>query len=148
MLKTIIKRILLAIPMLIVMFIIFGFSGADGLESGSLSYAIAIWVSDVFDAIGVELSAEELHLPIRKLAHMSEYALLFITSMWALLGIKKRYLFAACISVMFAISDEIHQLFVPGRAGSAVDVLIDSVGVGIGMLVYRIFGPIFNKYIF
>ena len=76
---------------------------------------------------------------------MSEYALLFITSMWALSGIKKRYLFAACISVLFAISDEIHQLFVPGRAGSAVDVLIDSVGVGIGVLVYRILGPFLSK---
>lgn len=135
-LKTIIKRILLALPMLIVMIIIFGFSGADGQQSGSLSLAIAKEISNVLNKIGLEVSPTTLHLPIRKLAHMSEYALLFITAMWAFTGIAKRYLWAFMLSVLFAISDEAHQLFVPERAGSIVDVLIDTVGIIIGMSVY------------
>lgn len=136
MFKLVMKRILLAIPMLIVMYIIFGFSGADGAQSGSFSLMISEWVSDVLDAIDIDVSASELHLPIRKLAHMSEYACLAITAMWAFMGVKKRYIFVFVFCVVYAITDEIHQLYVPGRAGSPVDVMIDTVGVAIGLLVY------------
>jgi VanZ family protein len=69
-------------------------------------------------------------LVLRKLAHMTEYALLFVlwrralpaASPWA----------AAAIAVGYAITDEFHQTFVEGRHGAPVDVLIDAVGVAIG----------------
>ncbi len=37
------------------------------------------------------------------------------------------------ICVLYAIFDEIHQLYVPGRSGEIIEVLIDSVGAGVGI---------------
>ena len=44
---------------------------------------------------------------------------------------------AILICVLYAISDGVHQLFVPGRGGQVKDVLIDSAGTISGILVYR-----------
>ena len=44
---------------------------------------------------------------------------------------------ALAAGIAYAISDEVHQHFVPGRVGSPVDVLIDSVGVAVGVLLWR-----------
>jgi VanZ family protein len=41
------------------------------------------------------------------------------------------------ISMLFALSDEIHQLFVPGRAFQGLDLLIDLLGVLCGVYLYR-----------
>jgi VanZ family protein len=47
-------------------------------------------------------------------------------------------LFGILISVLYGISDEIHQLFVPGRYGSIADVGYDSVGIVFAFLIYMI----------
>jgi VanZ family protein len=39
--------------------------------------------------------------------------------------------------IAYAITDEVHQLFVPGRVGAPLDVVIDSVGVAAGVLLWR-----------
>ncbi|WP_244091652.1 VanZ family protein [[Clostridium] scindens] len=41
------------------------------------------------------------------------------------------------IAVFYTAVDEFHQLFVAGRGGRLIDVLIDSLGVVIGILVVR-----------
>ena len=69
-------------------------------------------------------------LVLRKLAHMTEYALLFALWRRALPAVSPWA--AATIAVGYAITDEFHQTFVEGRHGAPVDVLIDSVGVAIG----------------
>ena len=43
---------------------------------------------------------------------------------------------ALIISFLYAISDEVHQLFVPGRAFSFYDILIDFLGVGFSTFIY------------
>lgn len=73
-----------------------------------------------------------LDLLLRKLAHMIEYALLFLLWRRALPGAPPGA--AAAIAVGYAISDEIHQSFVDGRHGTPVDVLIDSAGVALAWL--------------
>jgi len=47
-------------------------------------------------------------------------------------------LLAILISIIYGISDEIHQFFVPGRYCSFIDILIDSAGVLISSLIYSI----------
>tara|TARA_Y100000310_G_C20694281_1_gene824401 strand:- start:207 stop:608 length:402 start_codon:yes stop_codon:yes gene_type:complete len=42
------------------------------------------------------------------------------------------------LSVLYGVSDEIHQFFVPGRSMAFGDVLLDSVGIVFAMLIYRI----------
>jgi VanZ family protein len=72
-------------------------------------------------------------LVLRKLAHMAEYAVLGAL----LLRATGRAGLAVALGTAYAVSDEVHQLFVPGRAGSPVDVAIDAVGVAVGVLLWQ-----------
>jgi hypothetical protein len=72
--------------------------------------------------------------------HMAEFALLFLLSNAVLRKglhfprhIAARYCVLFC--VLFAISDEWHQTFIPGRGGTWVDVAIDSVGILLAVLL-------------
>jgi len=70
-------------------------------------------------------------LVLRKLAHAAEYGILGALVVRAL----RRWSWALALGVAYAVSDEIHQSFVPGRQGSPLDVLIDSVGVIAGVVL-------------
>lgn len=50
------------------------------------------------------------------------------------------------ICVIYAISDEVHQLFIPGRGGQAKDVIIDIAGAVVGILGYNVFVKGLNNY--
>lgn len=83
---------------------------------------------------GLRLPFEALFdLILRKLAHVGEYAVLALLLVQALrlhgLSPKRAVLMAACISALYAVSDEVHQTFVPGRNGVWRDVGIDAVGI-------------------
>jgi VanZ family protein len=71
-------------------------------------------------------------LLLRKLAHMAEYALLWLLWRRALGG---RPRVAALIAIGYAATDEWHQSMVEGRHGTPVDVLVDAVGVAVAALV-------------
>ena len=74
-----------------------------------------------------------LDIIIHKIAHLLEYSVLGFFSMRAA---GKRYLLLA-IPIVFAATDEIHQLFVPSRQGRLHDFLIDSSGVLLGAFIYH-----------
>ena len=74
-------------------------------------------------------------LILRKLAHMTEYGLLWFL-WWRALGYRDRLL-PALIAIAYAATDELHQTTVEGRHGTPVDVLIDSVGVALAVLASR-----------
>ena len=76
-----------------------------------------------------------LDLVLRKLAHMTEYGLLWFLWLRAL-GIERAAV-AAAIAVAYAITDELHQTSVEGRVGSPIDVLIDSAGVALAWALWR-----------
>ena len=77
--------------------------------------------------------------PIRKLAHFTEYLILAILVCNALFvsGVDKRkiILFSFLVCFIYASSDEIHQIFINGRAGRITDVFIDTLGSMIGSLI-------------
>lgn len=142
------KKIFIWIPAIIMACVIFGFSKQDGEESSGLSYKAADIILTISNKAGIvdynesnkEVMIEKLQYPIRKMAHMTEYAILSVLIMTALLvdGLKafKLPLTAWLMTTIFAATDEFHQLFVPGRCGSPKDVLIDSIGSIIGLLIY------------
>jgi len=83
---------------------------------------------------------------IRKLGHVTEYAILAILLWRALrggrnLGTRMSLLFftAWIACSLFAASDEFHQSFVPSRTASAHDVLIDICGASIGLAICWMF---------
>ena len=77
---------------------------------------------------------------VRKAAHIFEYLVLgFLASINCREYFNKRTLLVPFIfCIVYALSDEIHQLFIPGRAGKAADVLIDSFGALVGILLYHL----------
>ena len=90
--------------------------------------------------------AENIEFPVRKAAHASEYALLGIL----VFGVarkkemtKRQMLCAILVTVLYAASDELHQLFVPGRSCQLRDVLIDTAGAVAGVEIQYI---ILNRY--
>jgi VanZ family protein len=73
---------------------------------------------------------------LRKFAHVTEYAILGFLLVRAL----GRQVPALLVGIAYAATDEVHQHFVAGRHGSPVDVLIDTVGILIGVaLAQRVF---------
>lgn len=127
--------------------VIFMFSEQPGDESGDLSghisYRICEITNDLFH-LGWSSEetlnrAEKIDYPVRKLAHMSEYGILAVFAFFAIIAWpikgKRIYWFPLCLCVIYASSDEIHQLFVPDRAGRVTDVLIDSCGAVIALLI-------------
>lgn len=77
---------------------------------------------------------------VRKLAHFSEFAGLSFLFNWSMLFTKgnKQLLTATSFASAYAITDEIHQIFVEGRACMFTDWLIDTSGAILGMLVFLV----------
>lgn len=123
------KNLKYFIPSFILMIIIFSFSMQNGEESSSLSLTIVHIIQKVFPFLK---NQDLLHLIIRKGAHMSEYALLTLTFVYGFyksrFNISKICLYSLLCTFLYACSDELHQLYVGGRAGQFTDVLIDTTG--------------------
>jgi VanZ family protein len=84
----------------------------------------------------------ELNHIIRKLAHFTEYAILTALGYWGWLKGMGRSPHTALhitllISILFAISDEFHQRFVPGRTSLVTDVFVDCFGATVAAFVLR-----------
>jgi VanZ family protein len=99
------------LPVLVWAGVIFAFSAVPSLNSGLGGF----------------------DLVLRKLAHMTEYAVLALL----LIRATGSYAWALGLTVAYAASDEVHQLFVRGRHGSPLDVGIDAVGALVGIALWR-----------
>ena len=147
-----IKIILKGLALVLWCVVIFMFSANNADESNKQSNAVfnAVieFVNPVYDTTAQAEYKDTATFIIRKLAHFSEYALLGILAFINLAMVKKlgyRGLFAAVFSCIYASSDEIHQLFVPGRAGQVRDVLIDTSGAVAGILLAILIRKIWLK---
>lgn len=137
------KKYLSCLPAIFMMAAIFWFSAQPADVSSEMSDGVTRLLLSAAEALGLmELSPERVYelcvilsTPVRKCAHITEYAVLHATilyalSQWKVEG-KRRLKLALAVTVLYACTDEIHQLFVPGRAGMVTDVLIDSVGAAV-----------------
>lgn len=152
-------KIIFRILVITWMVVIFCFSAADGKESSETSHEVGMFVGRILIPGFKEMSAEEqeewagkLDYPIRKAAHASEYALLALLIFGALgkgnffdRNRYSRYLWSLLFTALYAGSDEIHQLFVPGRSGNIIDVGIDSLGALTGLLVLFLIRQIIER---
>lgn len=86
---------------------------------------------------------------IRKLAHLTEFMILAVIFSYYFksVNINKYYLPTLTYGLIVAIIDEIIQRFIPGRAGLITDVLIDLLGVIIGIIVVNIITRLRFKHI-
>ncbi|MFN0155507.1 MAG: VanZ family protein [Gaiella sp.] len=96
---------------------------------------VLIWAGVIFAFSSVASLSSGLggwDLLLRKGAHVVEFAILGAL----LLRAARRPVVAVLLGVAYAVSDEIHQHFVPGRQGTPLDVLIDTAGVVAGVALY------------
>lgn len=141
-----VKRRLLWIAVFSWMIVILAFSSDSGQASNKKSAEVLRRVEPTL--VQVENTAkvsvvneDKLNLYIRKNAHVFNYFVLAILCYLVLkhLGLKgkRAYITAYCLATAFSMMDEFYQTFVPGRTGKFQDVMIDNIGVVLGIcLVY------------
>ena len=143
------KRIVLLILVLIGCITIFCFSEFSANDSSKQSRGVTYNILKVLN--GNKLSEKELtkltkkvNPVIRKIAHFSIYMILAIFTYMFIeeLNIKsksekeklrKNIIYTCIFCIIYAIFDEIHQIYVPGRTGKAIDVIIDTLGSCMGI---------------
>jgi VanZ family protein len=96
------KSFLRWLPAILIMAVIFGFSSTPSTKLPSFGL---------------------LDFLVKKGAHMSGYGLLALACWYGLGFEKRRWWLALLLAILYAITDEFHQSFVPGRHPSWVDVL-------------------------
>ena len=128
------------LPVLIWLAIIF-VGSTDVLSAEQTSRFLVPFLRWLKPEISDETLAQ-IHLFVRKLGHVSEYAILAMLLWRALrcganLRMKMSILFFAAwiVCALFAASDELHQSFVPSRTPSLHDVIIDICGALLGLVI-------------
>ncbi len=150
------KKWLLWSLMAIWLVIIFLFSAQNAMVSNQQSKGslraitkAGLSITNTLNITDIELSEENVtqilntfDFPIRKLAHMTEYFVLAILLIFALNATNKmgvwNLLLALGICFFYSLTDEFHQLFVPGRSGQFVDCLIDTLGACLACILFWI----------
>jgi VanZ family protein len=119
-------------PLLLWMVFIF-FASTGQLSASNTSRIIRPLLVWFFPGI-TEESLTLAHFLVRKLAHLTEYAVLALLAARAFISSSRRtfrqrwFLLAAMLVILYALSDEFHQRFVPSRTGSIYDSFIDITG--------------------
>ena len=130
------------------MLVIWSNSMQTAEESSAVSQGVLSWFIPLLAQTGIP--EEFWHSLIRKLAHMTEFAILGMLWCGALQVQRQkasrsrcfRRLYALLICIAAAAVDEIIQRFVPGRSGELRDVCIDLAGGVLGVLIVTLIGLI------
>ena len=126
---------------LVILGFIFSLSAQDAEESKELSDSL---VSKIFQWIEIYIDGEL----IRKFAHMLEFTALSFSlynAIFVTWEIKTAPIISLVLTVICAVGDEIHQIFVPGRACQFLDMMVDLAGIVSGMLVFSFLYFIIKK---
>ena len=144
------KRVIAYFFTLLVMSSIFYFSNQPAVKSSKTSSSIT---KKIINAVvkNKKISqkkknelAKKWEKTVRKIAHFSLYALLgictYISASLTFIKkgshyIQKNALISLSFCILYAISDEIHQSFIPGRSCELTDILIDTSGSIAGILI-------------
>lgn len=136
--------------------VIFSFSAKNSVDSVKESRSAGKFICSIlvpeFNEMPEERQYEiagEIDYPVRKLAHATEYTVLGILLAGAVYdtGRKRFYniIVPYIIGTLYAVTDEVHQYFVPGRSCRAVDIFIDSMGVLFGILILCVIIKLHHK---
>lgn len=137
--------------------IIFKFSSANGEKSTNTSTStlekIIVLFNKNINKDNLESLVKKYDVYLRKFTHFSIYLIggILIFFMYYILNIlnygKIKYIktYSTLLGVIYAVSDELHQYFVPGRSGELRDVILDSLGVIAGVFIIYFFTKLTHK---
>ena len=97
------------------------------------------------------IKKNKYHQKIRKIAHVTEFAILNIFFINLIYQLKEKFklkylIISIILTFIYACTDEIHQIFVQGRTSSFIDVLIDTTGaITTSLIIYIIYKINFHK---
>lgn len=148
--KKLILRIIFSAITLSIMLFVFLNSSKNAVQSSEISMS---FTEKLFSAIVPDYNTmtptqqfsliSGAQFVIRKSAHFITYFFMGLFCMLAVntygLKAKIKALYASLICIGFSITDETHQIFVPGRSGEIRDILIDSVGILLAVAIVFIF---------
>lgn len=151
------KRIISIILVLVWMSIIFSFSGQKGTKSGNTSKAVSrtiVNITGIGNKYG-ETKKEEIvdiiEPIIRKIAHYTLYTIggiIIINCIYQFYKEERKLIFvSSSIGILYAITDELHQLVVSGRSAKIADVIIDTLGILTGVTIFLLINQLIEKII-
>lgn len=147
------KRVYIGYLLVILwMVVIFYFSSRSGdvsaYQSNEFNEILKNSVPEVYSVVDNMVKVGFKIFSIRKLAHMFLYMMLTILLYIPTKGVFEKYkqslIMTIGVSISYAILDEIHQLFVPGRSGQIQDVMIDFIGIIVGIMMIMLFYKLRN----
>ena len=137
------RKLLIMLAVVFWMAIIFKLSAQPGEQSNLLSTKVTTLIVSLAKLVRPDVNVLSLNHFIRKCAHFLAYLVLGIIVLFAMRRIgltgKQGVVFTLLLCISYAITDELHQAFVPGRTPKLLDVLIDSSGASLGIGVYVLF---------
>ncbi len=135
------------ILLLLWMTVIFMFSSSGSVKSNNTSGKVISSAISVKDKVTNNETKPEtkkkivkkLHYSVRKSAHVFEYFVLGVLALnvFDAFNVKRKVLFAIMLCILYASSDEFHQLFT-GRTASVTDVLLDSAASIVGIYLLNL----------
>ena len=134
------KRWILYIVLCLIVFFIWDNSLQNGGNSDGFSLIFAEWLAPIADKLGFYGNIWALNRIIRKLAHLTEFTILG----GVLYVVLRHYIEYGTVvktigvGIVIASLDEFIQLFSLGRSSQLSDVLIDTVGIIIGISVVKL----------
>ena len=134
------KRWILYIVLCLIVFFIWDNSLQNGGTSDGFSLIFAKWIAPIANKLGFYGNIWALNRIIRKLAHLTEFTILG----GVLYVVLRRYIAHGTVAktigagIVIASLDEFIQLFSLGRSSQLSDVLIDTVGIIIGISVVKL----------
>ena len=145
------KKVFHTILVILWMFVIFNFSSQTGTKSTKTSDVVTSMVVNVTTNVtNKDISREEAKKKVedstflvRKTAHFTEYLILGILVFQLLSDYtkisKKTIIFGLLICYLYAVNDEVHQIFIPGRTAKVMDTFIDGAGSLFGIILATIY---------
>lgn len=158
--KESLSKIIILFLILFTFYIIFQFSGQNGTNSQNISEMVTERLVNIthntknMTKYEKDILIKKYHPIVRKIAHFSIYMILgFLIMMYMNIircNYKIKFIATLLIGVSYAISDEIHQIFVPERTAKVFDIIIDTFGVLIGIhfsnILVNFYKKMLNKY--
>ena len=134
------KKIIKTLLFISWLILIYSLSAETGDQSGSLSDGILLSIAKLLKISDTEAFVDTFGFFIRKLAHFSEYFILYILTYECFkeYNCPKLMIVSIMFCALYASFDEFHQLFVVGRCGQITDVMIDTSGSIVSCFLWRL----------